>query len=105
MIRPYPLSNMPVMVRHDGLLHCAGLIGSACAAWYTFPMSHSGAHLKPHRTARLPVTTIEELPLLTEAERTDLIISLQEAQECATSGQYIEHDPDTFVDQLLEIRI
>ena len=47
---------------------------------------------------------MEELPLLTEAERTDLMISLQEAQECVTTGYLIEHDPDVFVDQLLEIR-
>jgi hypothetical protein len=67
-------------------------------------MSNSSTNPKPHRTAMVPVTTMEELPLLTEAERADLLVSLKEAEASVKAGQGVEHDPDTFVDRLIAIR-
>ena len=52
----------------------------------------------------VPVTTMEELPLLTEEERADLLASLKEAEASVKAGQYVEHNPETFVDHLLAIR-
>jgi hypothetical protein len=67
-------------------------------------MSNPTTGSKPHLTAMVPVTTMEELPLLTEAERADMLASLKEAEAGVEAGQYVEHDPKTFVDHLLAIR-
>jgi hypothetical protein len=52
----------------------------------------------------VPVTTMEEVPILSEEERADMIASLEAAEARIAAGQYVEHDPDTFVDRLMEIR-
>jgi hypothetical protein len=59
---------------------------------------------KARRTAMVPVTTMEEAPILSEEERSELIASLKAAEDRIAAGHYVEHDPDTFVDRLLEIR-
>ena len=51
----------------------------------------------------VPVATMEEVPILSEEERADMIASL-EAAEARIAARYVEHDPDTFVDRLMEIR-
>jgi len=51
----------------------------------------------------VPVTTMEEVPVLTPEERTTLITSLEEAEARVKAGQFIEHDPATLKDRLLNI--
>jgi hypothetical protein len=53
---------------------------------------------KAHRTA------MEEALLLSEEERADMVALLKEAEARVASGEYVEHDPDTFVDHLMEVR-
>jgi hypothetical protein len=64
----------------------------------------STVNRKARRTAMVPVTTMEEVPILSEKERADMIVSLEAAEARIAAGQYVEHDPDTFVDRLMEIR-
>ena len=52
----------------------------------------------------VPVTTMEEVPILSEKERADMIVSLEAAEARIAAGRYVEHDPATFVDRLMEIR-
>jgi hypothetical protein len=52
----------------------------------------------------VPVTTMEEVPILSEEERADMIASLEAAEARIAAGRYVEHDPDKFVDRLMEIR-
>jgi hypothetical protein len=52
----------------------------------------------------VPVMTMEEVPILFEEERAGMIVSLEAAEDRISVGQYVEHDPDTFVDGLMEIR-
>jgi hypothetical protein len=64
----------------------------------------STVNRKARRTAMVPVTTMEEVPILSEKERADMIVSLEAAEARIAAGQYVEHDPDTFVNHLMEIR-
>jgi hypothetical protein len=59
---------------------------------------------KARRTAMVAVTTMEEAPILSEKERADMIASLKAAEARIAAGQYVEHDPETFVDRLMEVR-
>jgi hypothetical protein len=51
----------------------------------------------------VPVTTMEEVPVLTPEERAALITSLEEAEARVKAGQFIEHDPATLKDRLLNL--
>jgi hypothetical protein len=55
------------------------------------------------RTTMVPVTTMEEIPVLTETERAELLKSLQEAEARAKSGRTADYDPQTFKDRLIGI--
>jgi hypothetical protein len=59
---------------------------------------------KTRRTAMVPVTTMEEVLLLSEEERADMVASLKAAEARIAAGQYVEHDPETFVDRLMDVR-
>jgi hypothetical protein len=52
----------------------------------------------------VPVTTMEEVLILSEEERADMVAVLKDAEARVASGKYVEHDPDTFVDHLMEVR-
>ena len=52
----------------------------------------------------VPVPTVEETLLLSEEERSDVVALLKDAEARIAAGQYVEHDPDTFVDRLMEVR-
>lgn len=52
----------------------------------------------------MPVTTMEEVPILTEEERAEMLVSLKEAKARISAGQYTEYDSPTFKDRLLAIR-
>ena len=58
---------------------------------------------KRRRTTRVPVTTMEEIPVLSETERTDLINSLKQAEARVKAGKAIDYDPKTFKRRLLDI--
>jgi hypothetical protein len=49
----------------------------------------------------LPVTTMEEIPVLSDEERAALIASLKEAEARIAAGDYAEYDPDRFKSGLL----
>ena len=52
----------------------------------------------------VPVTTMEELPILSEEERAEMLASLKAAEARIAAGQCAEHDPETFVDRLMDVR-
>ena len=51
----------------------------------------------------VPVTTMEEIPVLSEKERAELIARLKEAEARIKAGDYIEYDPKKFKDRLMRI--
>jgi hypothetical protein len=59
---------------------------------------------KARRTAMVPVTTMEEVLILSEEERADMVAVLKDAEARVASGEFVEHDHDTFVDRLMEVR-
>ena len=71
--------------------------------WYSQFMSTTAENKIP-RTIMMPVTTMEEMPLLSEAERAEMLTSLKEAEARMGAGEGIEHDPDTFVERLMAVR-
>jgi hypothetical protein len=58
---------------------------------------------KRHRTTMMPVTTMEELPVLSDNERADLRASLEEAEGRIETGQGVDYDAKTFKRWLLDI--
>ena len=56
------------------------------------------------RTTRIPVTTMEEVPVLSDSERTELVASLEKAKAEIAEGDCVEHDSSTFVDHLMNVR-
>ena len=64
----------------------------------------AAADKKARRTARVPVTTMEEVPILSEEERAEMLASLKAAEARIAAGECVEHDPDTFVDRLMKVR-
>jgi hypothetical protein len=59
---------------------------------------------KARGAAMVPVTTMEELPILSEEERAEMLASLKAAEARIAAGQCAEHDPETFVDRLMDVR-
>jgi len=58
---------------------------------------------KRRPTTMVPVTTMEEIPVLSDKERADLTTSLQEAEARVKAGAAIDYDPKTFKDRLIDI--
>lgn len=58
---------------------------------------------KGRRTVTVPVTTLEEVPVLTSQERAALLSSLEEADARAKSGKAADLDPAAFGTRLLGI--
>ena len=58
---------------------------------------------KRRRTAMVPVTTTEEIPVLSDKERAELTTSLKEAEARVKAGKAIDYDPKTFRDPLVGI--
>ena len=52
----------------------------------------------------MPVTVMEEVPIVSDAERADMIASLKAAEARVAAGHSVEHDADTFVAQMMDIR-
>ena len=55
------------------------------------------------RTTTVPVTTMEEIPVLSDLERAELIASLKEAEARMGAGEGIDFDPKTFKSRLVRI--
>jgi hypothetical protein len=71
--------------------------------WYTLAMKTT-VEKELRRTTMVPVTTMEEMPLLSEAERADMIASLKAAEAEIAAGHFVEHDSSTFVDRMMALR-
>jgi hypothetical protein len=63
----------------------------------------AAAKQKRRRTTMVPVTTMEEIPVLSEKERAELLDSLKQAEARVRSGKAIDYDPKTFKDRLVRI--
>jgi hypothetical protein len=50
-----------------------------------------------------PVTTMEEIPVLSKEERTELLSSLKAAEARIEAGMAIDYDPMSFKDRLIAI--
>lgn len=71
--------------------------------WYDGAMTTQTKH-KGRRTTMVPVTTMEELPVLDKGERADLLKSLAAAEADIAAGRYTEHDPKKLKDRLTRIQ-
>lgn len=58
---------------------------------------------KRRRTIRAPVTTMEELPALSEAERAELVAALKDSERRIKAGDYALYDPRKMKDRLLRV--
>lgn len=58
---------------------------------------------KSRRTTSVPVTTMEDIPVLSEQERADLVASLKQAETRAKAGEGIDYDSTTFKKRLVGI--
>lgn len=58
---------------------------------------------EPRPTTMVPVTTMEELPVLSDQEREKLLADLRTAEAEAAAGQSVEFDPEAFEKRLLDI--
>lgn len=66
-------------------------------------MSKATTKSKRRRTTVVPVTTMEEIPVLSDKERTELTDALKRAQARVKAGKGIEYDPRTFKDRLIRV--
>ena len=55
------------------------------------------------RTTMVPVTTMEEIPVLSDRERAELTTSLKEAEARINAGKAVDYEPKNFKDRLLAI--
>jgi hypothetical protein len=58
---------------------------------------------KRRRTTMVPVTTMEELPVLSDKEHADLRASLEEAEGRIEAGQGMDYDGKTFKRRMVDI--
>ena len=65
--------------------------------------SKTTAKAKGRRTTTVPVTTMEEIPILSEKERAELLASLRAAEARIKAGKATEYDSRTFKRRLLQI--
>ena len=56
-------------------------------------MTTKAAKHKRHRTTMVPVTTMEEVPVLAEEERAELLASLKQAEAQLKAGDCSDYDP------------
>ena len=70
--------------------------------WYTGRMKTT-VDKKARGAAMAQVTTVEEAPILSDEERAEMIASLKAAEARIAAGEYVEHDPDTFVDRQVNV--
>jgi hypothetical protein len=61
------------------------------------------AKAKRRRTTQVPVTTMEEIPILSSQERAELLDSLEKAQARVRAGKALDYDPVAFKNRLIGI--
>jgi hypothetical protein len=66
-------------------------------------MTNTNGKANQHRTTVVPVTTMEEIPILSEQEREDLLESLRQAEARVKAGQAIDYDRKSFRERLIAI--
>jgi hypothetical protein len=54
-------------------------------------------------TTMVPVTTMEEIPVLSERERAELTATLEAAEMRVKAGKAVDYEPKTFKDRLVSI--
>jgi hypothetical protein len=59
--------------------------------------------VKQRRTTMVPVTTMEEIPILSDQEREDLLDSLRQAEARVKAGQAVDYDRKSFRERLITI--
>ncbi len=75
-----------------------------CSACYIVIMATKPAtKAKRRRTTMVPVTTMEEIPVLSPKERERLLQSLKQAEARIKAGKGVDYDSKTFKDRLLRI--
>lgn len=67
-------------------------------------MSDSGLDQIRARTAMMPVTTMEEVPVLDEQARAEFVATLKAAEADIAAGRFAAHEPATFVETMLAVR-
>jgi hypothetical protein len=55
------------------------------------------------RVTTVPVTTMEDVPVLSERERAELRAALEQARAQVDAGQAVDHDSQTFKDHLIGV--
>jgi hypothetical protein len=66
-------------------------------------VSNSAPKAKRRPTTMVPVTTLEEIPVLSETERAELSTSLKEAEQRIKAGKGLDFEPTRFKKRLLGI--
>lgn len=56
-----------------------------------------------HRTIMVPVTTMEEIPVLSESKRAELTAALKAAETRVKAGKAVDYESKTFKDRLVGI--
>jgi hypothetical protein len=69
----------------------------------TSKAANKPAKPKRRRTTQVPVTTMEEIPVLSARERAELLNSLEQAQARVRAGNAIDYDSDTFKKRLIDV--
>ena len=59
---------------------------------------------RPAKTTWIPVTTMEEMPLLDDEELNELVGSLKEGEAEIAAGKFAVLEPRMFADEMLAIR-
>ena len=79
-------------------------VANCSARCYVLFMSSKSNRKQDNRpTTMVPVTTMEELPVLSDDERAKLLADLKAAEAEIASGQYTEYESEAFKKRLLEI--
>lgn len=66
-------------------------------------MARTAVKGRRRRTTTVPVTTMEEIPVLSEKERAELRTALEQAGARVNAGKAIEFDAETLKARLLDV--
>jgi hypothetical protein len=81
----------------------SGLSNPSLLCYIVCMASKTATRNKRRRTTVVPVTTMEEIPVLSGKERAQLTTSLREGEARVRAGKAIDYDPKTFKDRLVAI--
>jgi hypothetical protein len=74
-----------------------------CNTCYIDSVAGKSVAKDKRRTTMVPVTTMEEIPVLSDRERAELTASLKAAEARIKAGKAIDYDPKTFKHRLIDI--